>query len=197
MLLAALAWALSDGTGRVPVRVQLEGHGREDVLDGVDLSRTVGWFTTVYPVALDVPAGPEPQWRTLIKSIRKQLRAVPGNGFGHGALRWLGDDEIRRRLSEQPGAEVVFNYLGQWDARPQEAGATLFLAAHPAPGQDHDPRDRRPHALEVVGSVHGGELEFSWYFAPGRHDEARVTAVAGAFAEALRGIVADCRQGRR
>nr|WP_041842091.1 non-ribosomal peptide synthetase [Actinoplanes friuliensis] len=196
VLLAGLAWALSGRTGSGRVLVQLEGHGREDILDGVDLSRTVGWFTTVYPVALDVPAGPEPHWRTLIKSIRRQLRAVPGNGLGHGALRYLGDDRTRERLSGSPGPEVVFNYLGQWDARPQEAQDTLYVAAHPAPGQDHDPRDRQSQALEVVGSVHGGELEFSWYFQPGRHDHDQVSAVAEAFAAALRAIAVDCRQGR-
>ncbi|MGW4943412.1 non-ribosomal peptide synthase/polyketide synthase [Actinoplanes sp. NPDC004185] len=197
VLLAALAWALTRGSGQDRVRVQLEGHGREDILDGADLSRTVGWFTTMYPVALEVGAGTEPQWRTLIKSIRKQLRAVPGNGLGYGALRYLGDERSRELLGgQQQDPEVVFNYLGQWDARSQETGTTLYQASHPAPGQDHDPRDRTARALEVVGSVHGGELEFSWYFQPGRHDPAAVEAAAEAFATALRAIAHDCRQGR-
>ncbi|WP_212986930.1 non-ribosomal peptide synthase/polyketide synthase [Actinoplanes auranticolor] len=197
VLLAALAWALSRWSGQDRVRVQLEGHGREDILDGVDLSRTVGWFTTMYPVALEVGAGTEPQWRTLIKSIRKQLREVPGNGLGYGALRYLGDERSRRLLeAAQQGPEVVFNYLGQWDARSQETGTTLYQGSHPAPGQDHDPRDRRPGALEVVGSVHGGELEFSWYFPPGRYEPAAVSAAAEAFAAALRAIAHDCRRGR-
>ncbi|WP_433730545.1 non-ribosomal peptide synthase/polyketide synthase [Actinoplanes sp. CA-051413] len=199
VLLAALAWALSRWSGQDRLRVQLEGHGREDILDGVDLSRTVGWFTTMYPVALDVGAGAgtEPQWRTLIKSIRKQLRAVPGNGLGYGALRYLGDERSRKLLGgDHRDPEVVFNYLGQWDARSQETGTTLYQGSHPAPGQDHDPRDRTARALEVVGSVHGGELEFSWYFQPGRHDPAAVETAAGAFATALRAIAHDCRQGR-
>ncbi|MDT5029141.1 MAG: hypothetical protein QOE61_5567, partial [Micromonosporaceae bacterium] len=87
VLLGALAWALSRWTRQPRVVVDIEGHGREDVLDDVDLSRTVGWFTTVFPVALDVPEG---NWRDLVKSIRKQLRAIPGNGFGYGALRQFG-----------------------------------------------------------------------------------------------------------
>ncbi|HWG98909.1 MAG TPA: condensation domain-containing protein, partial [Pilimelia sp.] len=197
VLLAALAWALTRWTGRGRVSVQLEGHGREDVLDGVDLSRTVGWFTTMFPVALEVPADDEPDWRTVVKSVRRQLRAVPGNGFGFSALRELGPPEVRERLAGTGGGpQIVFNYLGQWDARSTEAEASLFHAAHPAPGLDHDPADRTGQALEVVGSVHGGELEFSWYYQPAWYDEATVTALAGAFAEALRRIAQDCREDR-
>jgi non-ribosomal peptide synthase protein (TIGR01720 family) len=197
VLLAALARALSARTGRDQVRILLEGHGREDLFDGVDLSRTVGWFTTMYPVTLQVPAGADQEWRGLVKSVRRQLRAVPGNGLGYGALRHLGDAAVRERLAAaERGPQVVFNYLGQWDARSAEAAATLYHAAHPAPGRDHDPRNRRARALEVVGSVHGGELEFTWYHPAGDHDEATVAELAGAFADALRGIVADC-QGYR
>ncbi|NYV78859.1 condensation domain-containing protein, partial [Streptomyces sp. UH6] len=83
VLLAALALALARWTGGKRVRLDLESHGREDLLDGVDLSRTVGWFTTVHPVALSVDTpddlGPGRDWRALVKSVRRQLRAVPGN----------------------------------------------------------------------------------------------------------------------
>ncbi|GIF17111.1 hypothetical protein Ate01nite_71430 [Actinoplanes teichomyceticus] len=196
VLLAALASALSGWTGSERVRIQLEGHGREEILPDVDLSRTVGWFTTMYPVTLHVPAGAGSPWRALVKSVRRQLRAIPGNGFGYGALRYLGAPEVRDRLAAGAQAPAtVFNYLGQWDARAQEAGATLYHDAHPAPGQDHDPRNRRAQGLEVVGSVHGGELEFTWYYPAGRYEEPAVTAVAGSFAAALRGIVDDCRRG--
>ncbi|MEU4626609.1 non-ribosomal peptide synthase/polyketide synthase [Actinoplanes sp. NPDC023801] len=196
VLLAALAAALSGWTGTDRVRIQLEGHGREDILGDVDLSRTVGWFTTMYPVTLEVPAGGEPQWRALVKSVRRQLRAIPGNGFGYGALRHLGGQEVRDRLAAADREPVtVFNYLGQWDARAQEAGATLYHDSHPAPGQDHDPRNRRSHGLEVVGAVYGGELGFTWYYPAQAYDTEAVTAVAEAFAGALRGIADDCRRG--
>ena len=64
---------MGDWTGRDRVVIDLEGHGREDIIDGVDLSRTVGWFTTMFPVALDLPA---PDWATTIMSVKEQLRAV-------------------------------------------------------------------------------------------------------------------------
>ncbi|MEV2254404.1 condensation domain-containing protein [Streptomyces sp. NPDC050147] len=159
VLLAALALSLARWTGHDRVRLDLEGHGREDLLDGVDLSHTVGWFTTVYPVAVQVPdhggLGPDRDWRSLVKSVRRQLRAVPGNGngIGYGALRTFGPPEARERLGDRAHSQVVFNYLGQWDARPETGGGGLVRAEHGSFGQDHDPRDPGSHPVEVVGAV--------------------------------------------
>ena len=193
VLLAALAWALSRWAGRPRVGIDLEGHGREDLLDGVDLSRTVGWFTTVYPVVLDVPGADDPDWRALIKSVRRQLRAIPNNGIGFGALRYLGSPAVRDRLrGNSAGPQIAFNYLGQWDARPLEAHGGLYKAARGSLGQDHDPADRGPHLLEVTGAVQAGQLAFSWSYQPGVHDLATIQAVARDFGDALRRIAQDC-----
>ncbi|MEU0334314.1 non-ribosomal peptide synthase/polyketide synthase [Streptomyces sp. NPDC006193] len=200
VLLAALALALARWTGQDRVRLDLEGHGREDLLDGVDLSRTVGWFTTVYPVALQVPdpagPGPDRDWRSLVKSVRRQLRAVPGNGIGFGALRTFGPPEVRERLGGSAHSQVVFNYLGQWDARPDTADGGLIRAEHGSFGQDHDPRDPGSHPVEVVGAVQHGRLAFTWHHRPGVHDTATVRRVAEEFAEALRHLARDARGGR-
>ncbi|NUS64986.1 MAG: amino acid adenylation domain-containing protein, partial [Saccharothrix sp.] len=181
VLLAALAWALSRWTGSSRVAVDLEGHGREDVLD-VDLSRTVGWFTTVFPVALEVPDG---GWRDRVKAVRRQLRAVPGNGFGYGALRQHG-------LVPDGGRPAVsFNYLGQFDGGSAESTG-LYRAARPSVGEAHDPSDAGDHLIDVVGEA-GKTLGFTWYYHPSAHSAAEIAAVAADFAEALRAIAADCR----
>jgi non-ribosomal peptide synthase protein (TIGR01720 family) len=201
VLLAALALALARWTGGERVRLDLEGHGREDLLDGVDLSRTVGWFTTVHPVALRVDApddlGPARDWRALVKSVRRQLRAVPGNGIGFGALRTYGPPEVRARLGGAAShGQVVFNYLGQWDARPagdDAPGTGLIRAEHGSLGRDHDPRDGGSHLLEVVGAVQHGRLAFTWHHRPAVHDTATVRRVAEEFAEALRHIARHAR----
>ncbi|MGH3815010.1 MAG: amino acid adenylation domain-containing protein, partial [Pseudonocardiaceae bacterium] len=193
VLLAALAWALSRWTGRGRVSIDLEGHGREEILDGVDLSRTVGWFTSIFPVALDVAISDEPNWRNLVKSVRRQLRAIPGNGFGYGPLRYLGSPEARERLSAQGSPQISFNYLGQWDARSDEAGGGLYRSTHGSLGQDHDPADRSSHLLEIVGNAQGGQLGFFWYYQPGLHDQSTVESLAGDFVDALRRIAQDCR----
>ncbi|QKV91249.1 non-ribosomal peptide synthase/polyketide synthase [Streptomyces sp. NA02950] len=200
VLLAALALALARWTERSRVCVELEGHGREDVVEGADLSRTVGWFTTMYPVSFEVPGGPErgdlaaTDWRALVKSVRRQLRSVPGNGFGFGALRTFGAPEVRERLTGTgPGPQIVFNYLGQWDARSSQAQGGLLHAEHGSFGQDHDPRQGGSHLLEVVGAVQDGRLGFTWYYHPDVHERSTVEAVAADFADALRRIARDCR----
>ncbi len=198
VLLTALAWALARWTGRADVSIALEGHGREDVLDGVDLTRTAGWFTTLYPVALTVEdTGVGTDWRTLVKSVRKQLRAVPGNGFGYGALRHLGPPDVREKLTGTgPQPEISFNYLGQWDGSGAAGTAPsegLYAAQHGSLGHDHDPAEHRPYLLDLVGAVQEGELVFSLIHEPGRHDRRTVEAVAADFAGALRQIAADSR----
>ncbi|TWP53632.1 amino acid adenylation domain-containing protein [Lentzea tibetensis] len=196
VLLSALAWALSRWTRRRVVSIDLEGHGREDVLDAVDLTRTVGWFTTIFPIALTVPDEDEPRWRELIKSVRRQLRAVPGNGFGYSALRHLGSPEARERLStDGQGPQIAFNYLGQWDSTARGTDGGLYVASHSSLGQDHDLAESSSHVLEVVGAVQGGELVFSWFYQPDLHDLSTVQSVAGDFAVALRSIARDCGKG--
>ncbi|MEV5427837.1 non-ribosomal peptide synthase/polyketide synthase [Streptomyces sp. NPDC052701] len=204
VLLAALALALARWTGGDRVRLDLEGHGREDLLEDVDLSRTVGWFTTVHPVALRVDRpgdlAPDRDWRSLVKSVRRQLRAVPGNGLGFGALRTFGPPEVRERLGAAAHGQVVFNYLGQWDARaasaPSGPQGALVRAEHGSFGQDHDPRDGGSHPLEVVGAVQDGRLAFTWHHRPAVHDTAGVRRAAADFAEALRHIARHARDRR-
>jgi non-ribosomal peptide synthase protein (TIGR01720 family) len=193
VLLAALAWALSRWTGRRRVSIDLEGHGREEILDGVDLSRTVGWFTTIFPVVLDVVTSDELNWRDLIKSARRQLRAIPGNGFGFGALRYLGSSTTRERLSANGHeSQISFNYLGQWDARSQDADHSLYWAMHSSIGQERDLADRYDHLLEVLGHVAEGQLGFSWCYHPNL-PRSTVQAVADDFVDALRLIARECR----
>ncbi|PSL55729.1 non-ribosomal peptide synthase protein (TIGR01720 family)/amino acid adenylation domain-containing protein [Saccharothrix carnea] len=181
VLLAALAWALSRWTGSSRVAVDLEGHGREDVLD-VDLSRTVGWFTTVFPVTLEVPDG---GWRDRVKAVRRQLRAVPGNGFGYGALRQHG------LVPDNGRPAVSFNYLGQFDGGSAESTG-LYREVRPAVGVEHDPADAGDHLVDVVGEA-GKTLGFTWYYYPSVHPGAEIEGVAADFATALRAIAADCR----
>jgi non-ribosomal peptide synthase protein (TIGR01720 family) len=187
VLLAALASALSRWTGRDTVSLDLEGHGREDVIDGIDLSRTVGWFTTIHPVTLTVPEG---NWRNVVKAIRRQLRVIPGNGFGFGALRYLS----ARLPDEGHQPQVVFNYLGQWDGAASSSDDGLYRAVHDSIGQDSDPAGRSAHLLEIVGGVAGDELGFTVYYQPDRHNRSTVEDFAAAFADALRGIAQDCRE---
>jgi non-ribosomal peptide synthase protein (TIGR01720 family) len=184
---------LSRWTGQRTISINLEGHGREEIFDDVDLSRTVGWFTSIFPVALNVEDSGKPNWRNLIKSTRRQLRTIPANGFGFGALRYLGTQAVQEKLhSNGRKPWISFNYLGQWDARSQDERQTLYWAVHPSIGQEYDPANGDEHLLEVAGEVGNGQLEFSWRY----HSCLRysVQSAVNDFVDALRSIAQDCRE---
>ena len=114
VLVSALGRALCQWTGRDDVLIGMEGHGREDVIDGIDASRTVGWFTTMFPVALGI--APAAEWGEVLKSVKEQLRALPHRGLSYGALRYLSPpDSPAAVLREDPLPAVCLNYHGQWD----------------------------------------------------------------------------------
>ncbi|MEU6685975.1 condensation domain-containing protein, partial [Streptomyces sp. NPDC046832] len=186
VLLTALGRVLRDWAG-APVTIALEGHGREELFDDVDLSRTVGWFTTIYPVALDVVEGP---WETALKAVKKTLRRLPGRGLGYGALRYLSEpgSAAHTALAAAPHPKVSFNYLGQWDGTADGEG--LIRGRLDALGADQAPGLSRPHLIDIVAAVSDGELRVDWLYAPSAHTPATVRALADDFATALRQIVA-------
>ncbi|NEB67681.1 hypothetical protein G3I39_11585, partial [Streptomyces fulvissimus] len=106
VLLTALARTLRGWTGRDRLAVHLEGHGREDLFADLDLTRTVGWFTSMYPVALGLPEGDA--WGPAVMAVKEQLRAIPDRGIGYGALRHLGG-----ALPSHAEPRISFNYLGR------------------------------------------------------------------------------------
>ncbi|MEV3967397.1 non-ribosomal peptide synthase/polyketide synthase [Streptomyces sp. NPDC050698] len=185
VLLTALGRVLADWTGRRTVAVGLEGHGREDQhFDDLDLSRTVGWFTSLYPVALDLPEG---DWGAALKAVKEQLRAVPDRGIGYGALRHLAGDE---RLAAAPLPGISFNYLGRFDW--SDADAELVRAVPGGLDGAEDPAAPRPHLLDVVARVEDDELEVTWHYSGGRHREETVASLAEGMLRSLEEIVAHC-----
>lgn len=192
-ILAAAVTAIARFSGAGLVLIDLEGHGREDLFVGVNLSRTVGWFTAVYPVLFDVRETLAP--REALRAVRDALRAVPGRGVGYGLLRYLGPEETAERLRRQPPAEVVFNYRGQADAEGGEGAAAapaVFGLAAESAGADMGPKALRHHRLEIDGGVEGGELAFTWSFGPARLRRETVERIAADFLLSLRAILAHC-----
>ncbi|MEA2602726.1 MAG: hypothetical protein QOF89_3718 [Acidobacteriota bacterium] len=180
LLLTALALALSEWSGAPAHLVDIEGHGREPLFADVDVSRTVGWFTSIRPVLLD--PGPAPEPVTALKRIKEQLRAVPHHGIGHGLLRYLsGDETVRRSLAALPRAQVSFNYMGQFDA----TGSAERLDCGPT----RDPRQPRGYLLELNGHVSEGRLRFDWTFSRDVHTATTVSKVAHRFRSGLEALV--------
>ncbi|MCI0574159.1 MAG: amino acid adenylation domain-containing protein, partial [Myxococcaceae bacterium] len=189
VLLAALAQTLSRWTGSSRVVVELEGHGREELFEGVDLSRTVGWFTSLFPVLLDVEgcngAG------ELLKTVKEQVRGVPQRGIGYGLLRYLNGGEAGGRVRGLPQAEVRFNYLGQFDQ--VLSGSGLFGVAVESSGASRSGRGRRPYLLDVNGLVVGDCLRLEWTYSVERHRKETIEGLAESFVRALVELIEHCR----
>ncbi len=188
-LLAALVLAYGRRTGQPRLLVDLEGHGREEIVDGLDLSRTVGWFTTHYPVWLDLTGATEPG--PALNRVKETLRSVPTAGIGHGLLRWLDDGDSAACLRAQPEPPLSFNYLGRFDGVLEEE-AELRLAPE-SPGPERAPEELRSHRYEVSGSVLGGRLQLGVTYSDELDDAAAMEAWIRDTCDQLRSIVAHCR----
>ncbi|MFW6012132.1 MAG: amino acid adenylation domain-containing protein [bacterium] len=186
-LVTAFAWTLGNWADGRTLLLELETHGREEsVVEGVDLSRTVGWFTAHFPAFLDLQGCSD--LLDGLKRVKEQLRNVPDRGVGYGLLRYLTPDpELRRRLAVKPRPELRFNYLGQLDQALSRDSA--FRLAREAAGPAEAPEEERRHILEVDASVLDGRLRMEWTFSPGIHLRTTVEALAAAVAEGLRELV--------
>ena len=186
VLLGALARTLGRWTGRNQLLVELEGHGREEIFDDVDLSRTVGWFTSSYPVLLEVPGQAGDDWPAVIRSVRRSMRAVPGNGLAHGALRHLSPPgSPAAALADRTPPPVMFNYHSQIDDITRTDGRSLYHAFHDSVGQEQNPGEQVVQALEIVGAAQDGKLGFDWYYSVNMHDPATIERLAQEFRAAL------------
>jgi amino acid adenylation domain-containing protein/non-ribosomal peptide synthase protein (TIGR01720 family) len=189
LLLTALAQTISPWAKSGLTLIDLEGHGREDIAPGLDVGATVGWFTVVYPVVLELAQAMAPG--EAIKAIKEQLREVPRKGIGYGLLRYLHEGEpIAGRLKSLPRAEIGFNYLGQLDRGLPEASPFRF-AREPV-GPDHSPKAKRRYLLELNASVAQEKLTLKWTFGEGRYRRATVEQIAARYLAALRALIAHC-----
>lgn len=118
ILLAGLSYALYEESKNYEYVIDIEGHGREDCIEGADVTRTIGWFTTIFPVSLKIPPSflklNESSYGDLLLSIKKELRKIPDKGIGYGILKYLSKTSSEAYLADI-NAPILFNYLGQFD----------------------------------------------------------------------------------
>ncbi len=184
LLLAALVHALARRSGEPAVRLDLEGHGREALFEGLDVSRTVGWFTTVFPVRLEAAPGDDPL-ATLVR-VKEHLRAIPGRGLGYGVLRELSPHGAVLRAA--PDSQLLFNYLGHWQ-RDHDPAALVQVLGEDI-GAARSPRGRRAYRLEINARVSYEALSLDWTYATGLYARASVEALAAEFEATLAAMAA-------
>ena len=191
VLLAALVLSFNNWTKARSLLIDFESHGREELFEDVDLSRTVGWFTSVFPVLLNVD-NLEDSIETL-KSVKEKLRQVPNLGIGYGILRYLLEDSaIKLKFATLPQAEVSFNYLGQLDPIDSESLPVKFVEE--ASGLSQNPQENRTHLIEIEGFVKSERLQLEWIYNENIHQKSTVQNLAEDFLNALRAIVKHCQE---
>jgi non-ribosomal peptide synthase protein (TIGR01720 family) len=183
IVLTAVAKVLCEWTGADRIVICVEGHGREhDWTADADLTRTVGWFTSLYPVEL---SGRESMVQ-LVKQTKETLRAIAGRGLGYSMLRELSDDrEVRERLKRAGQSAVLFNFLGQVDE--QLDGEWRLAQEELAPGTSH--RRERAWEVEVVGRVSNGKLLIGWRYSRERMTKEHMKQVSAAVMHALKELI--------
>jgi non-ribosomal peptide synthase protein (TIGR01720 family) len=183
-LLVALGQSFASWSGERSLVIDLERHGREAVSEQIDLSGTVGWFTSIFPFKVDV----QENEAAALRQVQRQLEGIPRNGLGFGLLQYLAEDEeIAERLKQMARPPVSFNYMGQLDqVVPADS---LFVAARGRSGATQDTREPRIYLLDVTASVAGSRMRVSFEYSQNLFSRARIEQLAGLYLEALKAVV--------
>jgi non-ribosomal peptide synthase protein (TIGR01720 family) len=189
VLLTALARAFERWSGSTSLLVDIEGHGREEIAEGIDVSRTVGWFTTIYPVLLE--AGMEEGLGETLARTKERLRAMPRRGIGYGMLKYLNaDPSVFEPLRKTVNPEVSFLYLGQYD-QPL-AQLELFAEAKESHGMTQGGAMSRPHLIDFSGYVANGQLQITLAYSEQMHKRETIERLAQHYLDALQSLIAFC-----
>lgn len=183
LLLTALARALAVCFQRRELAILLEGHGREQIGAELDLSQTVGWFTSIFPVLLRLPERDTPA--DALKHVKEQLRAIPNKGVGFGILRYLTHelDQV------DPRPDISFNYLGQVDS---DVAQGRFRSAELAWGAAIDPEQPAHTDIALEAIVLQGCLRFALRYNPRRFSAARMDELLATYRAQLLALIEHC-----
>ncbi|MCC5608950.1 amino acid adenylation domain-containing protein [Nostoc sp. CHAB 5834] len=187
VLLTALVEAFSQWTGANFLLVGLESHGREEIFDDLDLSRTVGWFTSICPLLLDLGKSSHPG--EALKTIKEQLRSIPNRGIGYSIWRYL-----RNNIVEVAQPEVIFNYSGQFDQT--FSTSSLFKFLQNSSGLMSSPRNTRSELIEINGLVVGGQLRFDLTYSENIHRQSTIERLAQELIKALQVLINHCQSSQ-
>jgi amino acid adenylation domain-containing protein/non-ribosomal peptide synthase protein (TIGR01720 family) len=187
ILLTAFGLGIRETFGQDRLLIALEGHGREEIEEQVDISRTVGWFTSVYPVLLEL-SFPQDLTRQ-IKEIKESLRQVPNKGIGYGILKYLTSGRHKEGIEFKQQPRISFNYLGQFDADVEQMA---FRIARESTGHNHSPKRRREYELEVAGWITNHQLEVSIVYSKKQFKRETIRVLVRAFKTKLLEIIDLC-----
>lgn len=184
LLLTALGDALTMWSGAERVLVDVEGHGREPVLEGMDLTRTVGWFTSIYPVVLRSTAAASHHDK--VRVVKEELRHIRRGGTGYGILRYLcSAGDSASSAARWPQADVSFNYLGQFDS---VVGDSILSPSTEYSGPVEDPRNMRAYAIEITAWIAQGQFRSACRYSRNLHLRESISRLVTLFQDALEAV---------
>ncbi|MDP9679488.1 amino acid adenylation domain-containing protein/non-ribosomal peptide synthase protein (TIGR01720 family), partial [Paenibacillus jamilae] len=191
LLLAALGKAVYDWSGSERILVNLEGHGREAIVPDVDITRTVGWFTSQFPVVLEGSLGEGGHTAHLIKRTKEGLRHIPQKGIGYGILRYLTDRNVLKKAGVQLQAqpEISFNYLGQFD---QDYKGNDLQPSSYSIGVPVSTNAIMDFALDINGLIEDGELVFTIRYGTTQFRHETIARLGELLASGLREVIHHC-----
>jgi len=188
LLLCALTLVICEWAERSEFVLALEGHGRESLFENADLSKTVGWFTTIFPVKLYKGGGES--LSAFIIRLKEQIRNIPNKGIGYGVLRYLsGNAEIEEFLHADFG-QLIFNYLGNFDAA-MNGNEFVSLASEYA-GKNNSPDNHNLNAMEVSINIAEGHLNLVWSYDTSLYDDSVVEFLVSRYSDYLNEIIDHC-----
>jgi amino acid adenylation domain-containing protein/non-ribosomal peptide synthase protein (TIGR01720 family) len=193
LLLAALGMTLKEWAGMERVVINLEGHGREAVIEDIDVSRTVGWFTSCFPVILDMNGADDLAYG--IKSIKETLRKIPNRGIGYGVLRYLTPEDKRDRLNFNLKPEINFNYLGQFGEPDDNSnGERLFEMSQMSGGEGVSPEAEQSFTLDINGILRDGRLSLFFSYNRYEYNRRSIEKLVDRYKSTLIEIIHHCRK---
>jgi len=187
LLLTALCFVIKEWTGANNINLMLEGHGREQLTEDMDLSRTVGWFTSIYPVSFNLEGIEELE--DGINMVKEYLKLIPQKGIGYGVLRYL-TNEGHERLSSQKEPKLVFNYLGRLDSSIRTS--SLFNFVNDPVGICISPENQRPWNLEINCQVANGNLGITLGYSIHHYQDKTVQLLGKKLIKRLKAIISNC-----
>ena len=185
ILLTALGLSIKGWTGANKVLLNLEGHGREQILEDTDITRTVGWFTSMYPVILDLKETKD--LSHTIKSVKESLRRIPSRGIGYGILKYLTTEEKRPELVFNKKPEISFNYLGEFGQETGQAGDIQI--ADISSGIAVSPETERSYKLDINGIIIRKKLAINFGYNRHQYRRETIAEVAGQYRRYLVKII--------
>jgi amino acid adenylation domain-containing protein/non-ribosomal peptide synthase protein (TIGR01720 family) len=193
ILLTALGLSLRETFSLQQVMIEMEGHGRQKIADNADVSRTVGWFTSAYPVVLDMGFTGDLS-RQLIE-VKETLRMIPNKGIGYNILQYLSDREQVADMQFNLRPDIRFNYLGQFsDAVFRQDEQAYFSFTTEYKGREISESAVRNVAIEVTGILFEGVLNMQIGFNTEQFDRATIEKLRQSYEENLKMIIAHCVQ---